>query len=320
MRDDHFTFVADDGAKIFVYRWRPDLGVGRAVVHIAHGLAEHGGRYERLAESLTNSGYVVCANDHRGHGRTAATQDDIGHLGDQGGWGRIVSDLGAVCREEKESHRGIPLILIGHSMGSLLAQHAIYSYPDLFDAAAMSGANGIVSPIVRFGKVIAKFETLRLGKRGRSDLINQLTFETFNKAFKPNRTAFDWLSRDEAEVDKYIADPLCGFTASNQLWVDLIDATLVAARPENRARIRKDLPLYLFSGMEDQVNAEGRGCTALAESYRQIGLRNVSYKIYPRARHETLNEINRDEVTGHLIEWADAVVALLRNGYWGQNA
>jgi alpha-beta hydrolase superfamily lysophospholipase len=100
----------------------------------------------------------------------------------------------------------------------------------------------------------------------------------------------------------------------------LIDATLVAARPENRARIRKDLPLYLFSGMEDQVNAEGRGCTALAESYRQIGLRNVSYKIYPRARHETLNEINRDEVTGHLIEWADAVVALLRNGYWGQNA
>jgi alpha-beta hydrolase superfamily lysophospholipase len=201
MRDDHFTFVADDGAKIFVYRWRPDLGVGRAVVHIAHGLAEHGGRYERLAESLTNSGYVVCANDHRGHGRTAATQDDIGHLGDQGGWGRIVSDLGAVCREEKESHRGIPLILIGHSMGSLLAQHAIYSYPDLFDAAAMSGANGIVSPIVRFGKVIAKFETLRLGKRGRSDLINS--------RLKPS-------TRRSSQT----ARPSIGFHATRRRWIN----------------------------------------------------------------------------------------------------
>src|SRR6516225_3883079 len=103
MRDDHFTFVADDGVKIFVYRWRPDIGVGKAVIHIAHGLAEHGGRYERLAEALTNGGYDVYANDHRGHGRTAVTQDDVGYLGDQAGWDRVVNDLGAICRAEKEA-------------------------------------------------------------------------------------------------------------------------------------------------------------------------------------------------------------------------
>ncbi|MGE0130090.1 MAG: lysophospholipase [Blastocatellales bacterium] len=313
MRDDHFTFVADDGAEIFVYRWRPDIGIGKAVIHIAHGLAEHAGRYVRLAEALTNNGYVVHANDHRGHGRTAQTPEDVGYFSDEDGWNRVVKDLGAMCRAEKEQNGGLPLILFGHSMGSLMAQQAIYEYSDLFDAAVMSGANGIISPIVRFGKAIAKFEKLRLGQRGKSDLINRMSFDTFNKAFKPNRTAFDWLSRDEAEVDKYIADPLCGFTASTQLWVDLLAAITEIAEPENRAKIRRDLPIYMFSGMDDQVNQEGRGCTALAETYRQMGLKNVSYKIYPRARHETLNEINRDEVTGHLIEWMDAVVTLLKN-------
>jgi alpha-beta hydrolase superfamily lysophospholipase len=305
--------------EIFVHRWRPDIGVGKAVIHIAHGLAEHGARYERLAEALTDNDYVVYANDHRGHGRTIATEDDVGYLGDRDGWEHIVSDLAAICRKEQEENNGLPLILFGHSMGSLITQHAICKYPDLFDAAAMSGPNGLISPLVRIGRIIAKFERIRMGKRGKSDLINQLTFDAFNKAFKPNRTAFDWLSRDEAEVDKYIADPLCGFTASTQLWVDLIEATVEAAKPENRERIRKSLPLYLFSGMEDQVNAEGRGCTALAESYRGMGLKNVSYKIYPRARHETLNEINRDEVTRHLIEWMDAVVTLLRAGRGGRN-
>src|SRR5262245_23885926 len=236
MRDDHFSFVADDGVEIFVHRWRPDIGGGEAVIHIAHRVAEHGARYERLAEALTNNGYVVYANDHRGHGRTIAAQDDAGYLGDRDGWKRIVDDLVAICRSEKEANRGLPLILFGHSMGSLITQHAIYKHSDLFDAAAMSGANGMISPLVRFGKLIAKFERFRLGKRGKSDLINQLTFDAFNKAFKPNRTAFDWLSRDEAEVDKYIADPLCGFMASTQLWVDLIDATLEAAKPENRKR------------------------------------------------------------------------------------
>ena len=121
------------------------------------------------------------------------------------------------------------------------------------------------------------------------------------------------LSRDEAEVDKYIADPLCGFTATTQLWAELLSAMPRIARPENRARIRKSLPIYLFTGGEDPVNEQSRGCVALAEDYRRIGLKSTSYKVYPRARHETLNELNREEVTAHLLEWLDALVHLLRN-------
>ncbi len=309
MREKHFTFTADDGAELFVYRWQPDVGIGKAVVHIAHGLAEHAGRYERLAETLTENGYVVFANDCRGHGKTAQAMEDIGHFADESGWQRILHDIEELVRLERNEFFGHRIILFGHSMGSLVAQHL--ATRDLFDAVAMSGANGIVSPLARIGKLIAKLERWRLGKRGKSELINKLSFDAFNKAFQPNRTSFDWLSRDETEVDRYIADSMCGFLASTQLWADLLDAMTEAARPEFRARVPKQMPVYLFSGSRDQVNEEGRGSTALAEYYRSIGMEKVSYRIFTQARHETLNELNRDEVTEHLVDWMNAIVMLL---------
>lgn len=309
MRENHFTFTADDGAKLFVYRWLPDVGFGKAVVHIAHGLAEHAGRYERLAEALTESGYVVFANDHRGHGITAETSESIGHFADADGWERILKDIEQIWRGYKNEFPHHPAILFGHSMGSLVAQHLATA--NLFDAVAMSGANGNVSPMVHAGKWITRFEGWRLGKRGKSELLNKLSFDAFNKAFKPNRTSFDWLSRDEAEVDKYIADSMCGFLCSTQLWADMLDAITEAAKSEFRAKVPKQLPIYLFSGSRDSANQEGRGSTALAEYYRSIGLEKVSYRIFNQSRHETLNELNREEVTEHLIDWLDAIVKLL---------
>lgn len=309
MKETHFTFTADDGAKLFVYRWQPDVGIGKAVVHIAHGMAEHGGRYERLAETLTENGFVVFANDYRGHGKTAQSATDVGHFGDQNGWQRILKDIEELVRLERNEFFGHRVILFGHSLGSLVTQHL--ATRDLFDAVAMSGANGLVRPLVRVGKLIAKIESWRLGKRGKSELINNLTFDAFNKPFRPNRTSFDWLSRDESEVDKYIADSMCGFLCSTQLWLDVLDAITEAAKPEFRARVPKQLPVYLFSGSRDTANEEGRGSTALAEYYRSHGLEKVSYRIFPQARHETLNELNREEVTEHLIDWMNAIVRLL---------
>ncbi len=308
MKESHFTFTAGDGAKLFVYRWLPDVGVGKAVIHIAHGLAEHAGRYERLAEALTERDYLVFANDQRGHGKTAAAPD-IGHFADVDGWPRILKDVEQICQAAKNEYPDRPIILFGHSMGSLVAQHL--TVRGLFDAVAMSGANGKVSPLVHIGKLLTRLERLRLGKRGKSELLNKLSFDAFNKAFKPNRTSFDWLSRDQAEVDKYIADPMCGFLCSTQLWVDMLDAITDAPKPEFRAKVPKQLPIYLFSGSCDSANQEGRGSTALAEYYRSMGLEKVSYRIFTQARHETLNELNREEVTEQLIDWLDAIVKLL---------
>ena len=312
MKSDHFTHTADDGVELFVYRWKPDYEIGKGVVQIAHGLAEHAGRYERLAEALTDQGYQVYAGDLRGHGRTARDQRDLGYFGDRDGWNRVVQDLMEIATAAKSASPGIPITLFGHSMGTLMAQQAIYQYPDLYDAVALSGANGKVGFLVQLGRIIARIERLRLGRHGRSDIINGMSFGTFNKAYAPNRTAFDWLSRDESEVDKYIADPNCGFVATTQLWVDMLDAIPRVVRRENWSRIRHDLPIYLFSGRNDQVNDNGLGCEFLAESYREFGLKNISYRVYPGARHETLNELNLDEVTEHIVEWLECLRAVKR--------
>jgi alpha-beta hydrolase superfamily lysophospholipase len=144
-------------------------------------------------------------------------------------------------------------------------------------------------------------------------LLNSLSFEAFNKAITPHRTPFDWLSRDEAEVDRYIQDPLCGFIATTQTWVELLDAMLEIARPENRAKVRVDLPFYLFSGHRDPTNEFGNGLEALVAAYRQHGVRSIRFKLYPNARHEVLNEINREEVLNDLLDWLNLVVIQLGN-------
>jgi alpha-beta hydrolase superfamily lysophospholipase len=314
MRTDPFLFTADDWAQLFVHRWLPDdEDDTKAVIHIAHGLAEHGGRYERVARFLTDNGYAVYVNDHRGHGRTAQRPEELGHFADTDGWQRIATDLVQMCSEEKQKYEGLPLILLGHSLGAQLAQQMAYEQSDLFDAIAMSGPNGKVSGLVKVGKLIARFERLRLGKHGRSQLLNRLSFDAFNQAFAPNRTAFDWLSRDPKEVDQYIGDPLCGFVASTQTWIDILDAIPEIARPENQARIRKDLPLYLFAGHRDPVNEFGNGLEALVVAYRQQDVRSIRHKLYPDARHEVFNETNRAEVLNDLLDWLNLVVIQLGN-------
>jgi len=306
MRTDPFLFTADDGAALYVHRWLPDNdGDIRAVVHIAHGLSEHGARYAEVAQFLTDSGIAVFANDHRGHGRTAADSDEMGHFAATDGWGRIAKDLVQISSEQKRQYSDRPLILLGHSLGAYLAQQMAYEQGDLFDAIAMSGLNGKVSPLVAIGKWIAKFERLRLGQRGRSRFLNSLSFDGFNKPFAPNRTPFDWLSRDAVEVDRYVQDPWCGFIATTQTWVDFLNAILEIARPENRMCVPKDLPLYLFSGHRDPVSDFGNGLETLVTAYHGHGVRTVRHRLYADARHELFNELNRAEVFDDLLDWLE---------------
>lgn len=280
-------------------------------MHIAHGMAEHGARYERVAEALTEKGIAVYANDHRGHGRTIDGKWVQGHFADEGGWALAVQDLRDHIDRERQLHPGLPTILMGHSMGSLLTQQFMYEHAEVIDAAVLSGTNGRPPFIAKIGRLLARFERWRQGAHGQSSIIEAMTFKDFNKKFKPNRTEFDWLSRDEDEVDLYIADPLSGFMCTNQLWIDLLDATAVFTRSENQARVPKSLPVYLFAGGRDPVGDDGASVRGLAEDYASAGLTDVTLKIYEDARHETLNETNRDEVTADLLTWVDAVVTRL---------
>lgn len=301
----NFIISAEDGARIFVHCWLP--AAPKAAVQIVHGLAEHAGRYRRLAEALNAAGYAVYAGDLRGHGRTATDPGELGLLAERGGWRKCLDDLWRVNRRMAQDHPGVPVFLAGHSMGSTLAMQFISEHGEAIAGAALSGASGKPTALASAGRLITRLERLRLGRRGRSKLVQSLSFDAFNKRFEPARTRFDWLSRDPAEVDKYVADPLCGFPASVQLWIDLLDGWTRAASAESYRRIPKNLPIYFISGTHDPVSAGTLMLELLLKEWRAAGL-NVEHRFYPEARHELFNETNREEVTRGLVEWLENAV------------
>ncbi len=310
MKAVDFRFGTVDGANVYVRGWVVDRP--KAIVQVLHGMAEHGARYERLARALASAGYGTYAHDHRGHGQSIADGVPPGHIADSDSWNRIVEDAHGINREIAKRHPGVPIIILGHSMGSFVLQQLLFERPSDMIAAALSASNGKPPPIASVGKVVARMERLRVGKRSPSPILQRLTFGEYNKAFAPTRTEFDWLSRDPAEVDAYVADPLCGFAVSTQVWIDMLDALDRIAKPSNVAKIPKDKPLYLFAGDQDPVGDFGKGMKRLHDAYKRAAIFDVRLKLYPEGRHEMLNETNRDEVTADLIGWCDEVVAAAR--------
>ena len=304
MPESEFTFRADDGQSLFARRWLP-AAPPRAIVQIVHGLTEHSARYARLAAALNDAGYGAYAADLRGHGPRAAAADR-GHFADEGGWDKVVGDLWTLNRRIAADEPGTPIVLLGHSLGSFLGRSFIARHSDALAGVVLSGSSGRPPMIATFGRIIAREERLRLGRRGKSDPVFQMWFGDFNKPFRPARTAFDWLSRDEKEVDAYVADPFCGFPFTTQLAIDVLDALPHVTSPASLAPIRKDLPIYVFSGERDPVGANIKG---LIGDLKAAGFTRLTTRLYPGARHETLNETNRDEVTRDLIAWLDGVAA-----------
>lgn len=268
-----------DGQRLHVYRWSP-TDPPKAVVQIQHGLAEHAARYRRFAQALTDAGYLVYAVDARGSGRSAV--DGYGVWGDDGwpGWVDDVARLSAHIRREEP---GLPLGLFAHSMGSFATQQHLLDHADDVDAVVLSGSTEVswLVPVL--------------------DADEPADLSTFNAPFE-HRTGFEWLSRDEAEVDAYVADPACGWQAPPLPGIATLTA---AADPERLAAIRDDLPLCIVSGTDDPLAQGGAAVEALAERYRQAGLRDVEVTLYPGARHEVLNETNRDEVTADVVAFLD---------------
>ncbi len=313
MRTASYTLPADDDYGLHVHRWLPD-GDPRAVIQLAHGLAEHAGRYARFAQALTDAGYAVHANDHRGHGLTAPTPDDLGFFAERDGWRRVLTDMALLRRRIAADHPGLPVIIFGHSMGSFLTQWTIAERGADYVGAILCGSNGKPPPIAALGKQIARFERWRLGPRGRSALLQRLSFADFNKRFRPNRTDADWLSRDTSEVDAYVADNLCGFVPTCQIWIDLIGGVERQIDPTLLAGIPKDLPIHVIAGTADPVSDGAKGLPSLLIAYRDAGLRRVTHRFYDDARHELLNETNRDEVTVDLLRWTGDVLTAARRG------
>jgi len=309
MRASTFGLGVGDGVELHVYRWEPDDGAPKAVLVIAHGMAEHGARYARFAEALTAAGYAVYAADQRGHGLTATTPGDFGYFADAEGWRRVVDDLYAVNRRAASDHPETPIFVLGHSMGSFVVETYLFSHGDSVTGAILSGPTAAGATAGRTGVAVCRVERLRLGPRGRSPIFKLTSFDAFNWKFRPNRTEADFISRDEAEVDAYLADPLCGFELTVQAWSDVYRGMILNDTQANVARVPRELPVLVFAGGEDPVGGP-RGVARVSGAYRRAGLTDVSERVYDGGRHEMLNETNRDQVTRDVIAWMDG--ALLR--------
>ncbi|WP_019634081.1 alpha/beta fold hydrolase [Actinomadura atramentaria] len=278
-----FTFTSTDGVEVHVHVWEP-TGEPRGVVQIAHGMGEHAARYAHLAERLAAAGYAVYAGDHRGHGRTLTGEP--GHLGADG-WNLLVADVVTLSEEARRRHPGVPLVLLGHSLGSFAAQQYVLEHADLLAGLVLSGTTAVDGLLERMVAALAE--------NPEGDVM-----ALFNGPFQPGRTGFEWLSRDEAQVDAYVADPLCGFSVDDGAMGDLFG---VAPRLAEPAGIPVDLPVYVVVGSEDPLNGKLELSDLLVQRYRDAGLTDVTYRTYDGARHEVFNELNRDEVEADLIAW-----------------
>jgi alpha-beta hydrolase superfamily lysophospholipase len=294
------VLATPDTHDIHLRIWHPDSEFA-GVIQLLHGLGEHVSRYERFAASANARGFVVCAHDHRGHGGHYAT---AGYFADSNGWDLVVDDAHLVHEHIREQFQ-LPIVMLGHSMGSYVAQTFAMHYGAKLSGLLLSGSMWPRRLKLLPAILLARFEALRLGRRGRSALMNKLGFGDFNKRFEPSRTELDWLSRDEHEVDLYIADPLCGGPYTCGLWIDVMSALFKIGSDHELNRIPADLPILITGGSDDPVGGED-SMTRLMVHYAQTGHQRLTMKIYPEGRHEMLNESNRDEVTHDWLEWIAA--------------
>lgn len=307
MKSETFTFKSDEGKEIFVYKWLPDENTDlKGIVQIAHGMAEHAARYERLAVKLTNEGFAVYANDHRGHGKSAETVEKQGILADSEGFHWMVEDVHKLTGIIKSEQGALPIFLLGHSMGSFVSQRYIMLYGNELKGVALSGTNGKQGMILKIGSYVAKDECEKFGRDAKSIKLNLMSFGAYNKKFKPIRTEFDWLSRDEEEVDKYIKDPYCGELFPAGFFYDFLQGLRLIEKRKNRALVPKTLSIYMFSGETDPVGKEGKGVRELYNAYVALGIEDVTMKLYKDGRHEILNETNREQVMEDLVTWIKA--------------
>lgn len=307
METTEYTIDGADGQTLAVYRWDDAASSPKGAVQIAHGASEHALRYARVAERLVDAGYVVYANDHRAHGRTADEHGTFG-VARPGGWTAIVDDLHVLTEHIAAAHPGVPIVLFGHSMGSMMAQGYLQRWGDDLAGLVLSGTTGgLALDDATLGLVVA------LGEGDGADQPSEVfaaMFGGFNEPFAgDDATGFEWLSRDGAEVQKYVDDPWCGFPLSNGYVADMLSGTSAMWSPAAEANIRTDLPIYVMGGDQDPVGGENvETVHQLVARYEALGAGPLTLKLYPGGRHEMLNELDRDEVERDLLAWIDSVV------------
>ena len=293
------------GGLVFCRIWEPE-GTPRAILQIIHGIAEHSARYDHFARWLNRHGILVAANDHMGHGKSIGEGDVQGYF--NGGWRAAVSDVRRLQLLLQSRYPDVPIFLLGHSMGSFMARTLLYACPDSgIRGAIISGTGWLPAPVLKAGQAFCAAEAKRVGETGTSKALDQLMFGGYNKKFAPNRTSCDWLTTVDEEVDRYVADPLCGFPATVGLSWEMLKGIEQIQKKSNLNKMNKQLPVWFFAGDEDPVGDMGKGVLKAVDAFQKAGLEEVYVTLYP-GRHEMLNEAVRDEVYDDILDWMDYLI------------
>lgn len=306
--DNSFFINGNDGHKIFVYCWN-NVSEPKAVVQIFHGMAEHAGRYKRLAEYLNTKGFIVYANDHRGHGKTAGTIEDLGYIGEDG-FNRIVEDQHIIKEVIKEKYSELPIFVLGHSFGSFVAQEYITRYGDEIQGVILSGSALMKGIDVTLGKFIATIEKSIFVDKKKSNLMDKLSFGSYNKKIKDSKLQFEWLSTDLEEVKKYDDDPLCGTVFTTGFFYNFFTGLSKLYKKDKLDKIPRKLPIFILSGDEDPVGKYGKLVRKLYDLYNNLGIEDVTMKLYKDGRHEMINETNRQEVYKDILSWINECLSI----------
>lgn len=300
-----FTFPSSDGNHTcWASEWLPVQGAPRGVVQIVHGVAEYAGRYDHFARFLADHGFAVCGEDHLGHGKTV-TDGKYGWFGEKDGWSVVTQDIRRLRELEGEKFPGVPYFLLGHSMGSFLTRTYLCRYPGTVSGAILSGTGQEKAALVAGGKLLASLIGALRGTDHVSSLVNDLSLGAYNKQFKPNRTTADWICRDEAVVDKYLADPFCTFVPTVGMYRDMLGGLQYISSEAALSRMDPGTPIYLFSGDQDPVGSNGAGVKTVHGYFQKHGTKDLTLKFYPGGRHEMLNETNKDEVYADVLAWLE---------------
>lgn len=304
-----FTFLSASGVNnIHCRLWKPD-GEVRGVVQLVHGVAEHIGRYGAFAEYLTAHGFAAVGDDHLGHGLSVNDDSEKGWFAEKDGWKLIVRDEKTLRDKMREEFPGVPMILLGHSMGSFIARTYIGDYPEDFDLCILSGTGHTPGAVCRAGRMVARREIRRHGSKYRSATLQNMAFGSYLKNIEDPIGPNDWICRDEAVIRAYDADPLCGFPGTAELMYEMMLGLEQIGNNSHNMKMKKDLPILFISGDADPVGGWGKGVRTVFNRFKSVGMQDLTIKMYPGARHEVLNELNKQEVWDDVLDWIEKKLA-----------
>nr|WP_296460581.1 alpha/beta hydrolase [uncultured Acetatifactor sp.] len=307
MVKEEFYFDSRDGkSKIHAVRYRPeDTGQVRCILQVVHGMAEYAERYEEFAAFLVERGFVVTGDDHLGHGKSVGQGGKQGYFCEQDPATVLVRDVHRLKKLTEEAYPGVPYVLMGHSMGSFITRNYLCRYGTGISGAVIMGTGMQPKAVLDMARLVAGIQKLFCGSGHVSRLLDRLAFGGYGRGITDRRTAFDWLSRDRERVDRYIADPMCGFTFTVNGFGALFELVVRLYSPENLAAVPKDLPVFMVSGDADPVGDYGKGVRRAYDSLVAAGLTDIRLKLYPGGRHELLNETNRSQVMQDICRWVE---------------